>query len=93
MIGSRNIDGSRVDKTQPLRRRVASWNFLNLCRLVMNEPSRDIFCGFKLWRAGAAQAAFGNQSLDGWAFDIEVLALARRLGFRVVRAGHRLERP
>ena len=36
-------------------RRIASWNFLNLCRLVMNEPSRDIFCGFKLWRAGAAR--------------------------------------
>jgi dolichyl-phosphate beta-glucosyltransferase len=87
VIGSRNTHGSQVDKTQPLRRRIASWNFLNLCRLVMNEPSRDIFCGFKLFRAEAAEAAFSRQSIDGWAFDIEVLALARRLGYTVREAG------
>jgi dolichyl-phosphate beta-glucosyltransferase len=87
VIGSRNVEGSRVDKTQPLRRRVASWNFLNLCRLAMNEPSRDLFCGFKLFRSEVADVAFGHQSLEGWAFDIEVLALARRLGFRVREAG------
>jgi dolichyl-phosphate beta-glucosyltransferase len=87
VIGSRNVAGSRVDKTQPLRRRVASWNFLNLCRLAMNEPSRDIFCGFKLFRSEVADTAFRHQSLEGWAFDIEVLALARRLGFRVREAG------
>ena len=87
VIGSRNIDGSRVDRTQPLRRRVASWNFLALCRLVMGEPSRDIFCGFKLFRSEVAEAAFGHQSIEGWAFDIEILALARRLGFTVREAG------
>jgi dolichyl-phosphate beta-glucosyltransferase len=87
VIGSRNIDGSRVDRTQPLRRRLASWNFLALCRLVMGEPSRDIFCGFKLFRTDVAQDAFSQQSIEGWAFDIEVLALARGLGYRVREAG------
>jgi dolichyl-phosphate beta-glucosyltransferase len=87
VIGSRNIDGSRVDRTQPLRRRVASWNFLALCRLVMGEPSRDIFCGFKLFRGEVAQEAFSRQSIEGWAFDIEVLALARGLGYKVREAG------
>jgi glycosyltransferase involved in cell wall biosynthesis len=87
VIGSRNISGSRVDKTQPLGRRLASWNFLNLCRLVLGEPSRDIFCGFKLFRSDAAQAAFSRQSVEGWAFDIEVLAIARRLGYRIRETG------
>ena len=87
VIGSRNVADSKVDKTQPLRRRLASWNFLNLCRLAMNEPSRDIFCGFKLFRSEVAEAAFGHQSIEGWAFDIEILALARRLGFTVREAG------
>jgi glycosyltransferase involved in cell wall biosynthesis len=87
VIGSRNIDGSRVDHAQPLRRRLASWNFLNLCRLAMNEPSRDIFCGFKLFRGEAAEAAFSRQRIEGWAFDIEVLAFARRLGYRVRETG------
>jgi dolichyl-phosphate beta-glucosyltransferase len=87
VIGSRNIKGARVGRTQPLRRRIAGWNFLALCRLVLDEPSRDIFCGFKLWRAEAAQAAFSRQSLEGWTFDIEVLALARRLGYSVRETG------
>jgi dolichyl-phosphate beta-glucosyltransferase len=87
VIGSRNTRGARVDQVQPLRRRIASWNFLALCRLLMHEPSRDIYCGFKLFRSEAAEAAFSRQSIEGWAFDIEVLALARRLGYRIREAG------
>jgi dolichyl-phosphate beta-glucosyltransferase len=87
VIGSRNIDTARVGRTQPIRRRIASWNFLALCRVMMDEPSRDIFCGFKLFRGEAAAAVFPLQSLEGWTFDIEVLALARRLGFTVREAG------
>jgi glycosyltransferase involved in cell wall biosynthesis len=87
VIGSRNVDDAEVGQTQPLRRRLASWNFLALCRLVLGLPTRDIFCGFKLWRAEAAEAAFSRQTLDGWAFDAEVLALARRLGYGVRETG------
>ena len=87
VIGSRNVDTARVGRTQPIRRRIASWNFLALCRLMMHEPSRDLFCGFKLFRGEAAAAVFPLQSLDGWTFDIEILALARRLGFSVREVG------
>ena len=87
VIGSRNVKDAEVGRTQPLRRRIASWNFLTLCRVTLGEPSRDIFCGFKLWRSGVANAVFPRQSLEGWAFDVEVLALARRLGFRIRETG------
>ena len=46
-----------------------------------------MYCGFKLWRAPAAEAVFSRQRLHGWVFDAEVLALARRLGFRVREVG------
>ena len=58
-----------------------------LCRLVLGEPSRDLFCGFKLWRAGGGRRGLPRQRLDGWAFDAEVLALARRSGFRITEIG------
>jgi dolichyl-phosphate beta-glucosyltransferase len=87
VLGSRNTPGAKVGRTQPVMRRIASWNFLALCRLALREPTRDIFCGFKLWRAEAATAVFPRQSLTGWAFDVEVLALARRLGFRIRELG------
>lgn len=39
--------------------------------------------GFKAFTAKAAQDIFSRQRIPGWAFDIEVLALARKLGYRI----------
>ena len=39
--------------------------------------------GFKAFTAHAAQDIFSRERIQGWAFDIEVLALARKLGCRV----------
>ena len=36
-----------------------------LCRAVLREPTRDLFCGFKLWRAPAAEAAYRATGADG----------------------------
>jgi dolichyl-phosphate beta-glucosyltransferase len=86
-VGSRRVAGARVDRAQPLRRRIAGGAFSSLCRLMLREPTRDLFCGFKLFRAGAAEAAFGRTRLEGWTFDAEVLAMARALGYRLEEVG------
>jgi dolichyl-phosphate beta-glucosyltransferase len=86
-VGSRIAPGADVGRTQPIGRRLVGWPFIALTRLLLSEPTRDIYCGFKLWRAAAAQAVFSRQTLDGWVFDAEVLALSRRLGFRVREVG------
>jgi len=86
-VGSRVAGGARVARQQPLRRRLVGWPFIALTRALMREPARDIYCGFKLWRAPAAEAVFTRQQLDGWVFDAEALGLARRLGFRVREVG------
>jgi glycosyltransferase involved in cell wall biosynthesis len=87
VAGSRVAKGAQVDRQQPLRRRIVGWPFIALTRSIMREPTRDVYCGFKLWRANAAEAVFGRQRLTGWVFDAEVLALARGLGFRVTEVG------
>jgi dolichyl-phosphate beta-glucosyltransferase len=87
VAGSRLAKGAQVDRQQPFRRRLVGWPFIALTRGLMREPTRDVYCGFKLWRARAAEAAFRRQRLTGWVFDAEVLALARRLGFRVTEVG------
>lgn len=43
----------------------------------------DSQCGFKLFTARAAEEIFVRQTIDGWGFDMEVLAIARTLGYRV----------
>ena len=86
VAGARNAPDSQVARHQPLRRRAASLGFIFLCRRVMGEPLRDVFCGFKLFTAAAAHDVFTRARIDGWAFDGEALALARALGYRVGRA-------
>src|ERR687896_350951 len=86
-VGSRLAPGADVGKHQPFRRRLVGWPFIALTRLLMAEPTRDVYCGFKLWRGVAAQAVFSRQRLDGWVYDAESLAMARRLGYRVREVG------
>jgi dolichyl-phosphate beta-glucosyltransferase len=87
VAGARNAADSQVQRYQPIRRRAASLCFIFLCRQVMGEPLRDVFCGFKLFTADAAQDVFSRATIDGWAFDAEALGLARALGYRVAPCG------
>ena len=87
VVGSRLADGAQVGRRQPLRRRVVGRSFQQLCRLVLGEPTRDLYCGFKLWRAQAAADAYSRTRLEGWTFDAEVLAMARALGYRLCETG------
>jgi dolichyl-phosphate beta-glucosyltransferase len=87
VVGSRLASGARLGRRQPLRRRVVGRSFVLLCRAMLAEPTSDLFCGFKLWRAEAAAATFSRVHLDGWTFDAEALAMARALGFRLRETG------
>jgi dolichyl-phosphate beta-glucosyltransferase len=87
VVGSRLAPGASVGRRQPLRRRVAGRTFVGLSRVLLREPTRDLFCGFKLWRAEAAVAAYRASRLEGWVFDAETLAMARVLGYRIAEVG------
>jgi dolichyl-phosphate beta-glucosyltransferase len=87
VAGSRVAPGARIARQQPFRRRLVGWPFVTLTRGVMREPTRDIYCGFKLWAAPAAEAVFSRQRLEGWVFDAEALGVARRRGYRIREVG------
>jgi dolichyl-phosphate beta-glucosyltransferase len=48
---------------------------------------RDTQCGFKAFTAEAARDLFQRARIDGWAFDLEILALARRRGYAIREVG------
>jgi dolichyl-phosphate beta-glucosyltransferase len=54
--------------------------FVNLFAM---EGIADTQCGFKMFRRPAAEAVFSHQRLAGFAFDVEILFIARRLGFSI----------
>jgi len=87
VVGSRLVEGAQVGRRQRLRRRVAGRSFQQLCRLMLREPTSDLYCGFKLWRARAAVDAYSRTRLEGWTFDAEVLAMARALGYSIRETG------
>ena len=84
-IGSRAMPGSRIEVHQPWWRERAGRLFGFVTRLIALPGIYDSQCGFKLFCREAAQAIFPLQTLEGWAFDVEVLVIARKLGFRVAQ--------
>ncbi len=87
VVGSRLSAEARVTRQQSLRRRAVGLGFITLTRVALGRLPRDIYCGFKLWRGDCAREVFGEARLDGWVFDAEVLALARRTGYRICETG------
>ncbi len=87
VVGSRLSPGAEVEQKQAIRRRIMSVGFIALTRLALGPLPRDIYCGFKLWRADCAEDVFRAAQLDGWAFDAEALAMARMLGYQVTEIG------
>lgn len=64
-------------------RRIISSAGNRLVQAVLLPGISDTQCGFKLFSAAAAEQVFRRQTIDGWGFDMEVLAVARRLGLGV----------
>jgi dolichyl-phosphate beta-glucosyltransferase len=81
--GSRAVRGAHIGKPPPLFRRLLSRVFNLLVRAAGVHGIRDTQCGFKLFKAEAARAVFGQLRTDRFAFDVEVIACARDLGYRV----------
>jgi dolichyl-phosphate beta-glucosyltransferase len=71
----------------PLARRVASRVFNLVIGALLGLPFRDTQSGIKGFRRAAAQEIFSRARLDGFAFDVEALVLARRLGLNVTEVG------
>jgi dolichyl-phosphate beta-glucosyltransferase len=57
----------------------------NLFAQVVAVPGiQDTQCGFKCLTRRAARSIFGTQVMSGWGFDVEVLYIARRWGYRII---------
>ena len=83
-IGSRALDRSLIGVHQSLFRENAGRVFNAFMRLATGLPFHDTQCGFKLFRRSAAREIFSRQRLERFGFDVEVLYLAHKLGFRAI---------
>ena len=84
LMGSRRHSESRIITRQPLPREWAGRAFNRVLRLSGATRFSDTQCGFKAFRRTAAREIFSRVRLDGFGFDVEAMALAETLGFRVL---------
>ena len=82
-IGSREAPGS-VRYNEPQYRHLGGRVVNTMIRLLALPGLQDTQCGFKCFRAPAAEELFRLQTLTGWSFDIELLYIARRHGYHIV---------
>ncbi len=90
-IGSRELDPHRLVRPQPAYRRWMGRIFRRIVHLLVffDLPQlrgiEDTQCGFKGFRGEVAEKLFAETRIDGFSFDVEILYLAARAGYRIVQ--------
>jgi len=82
-IASREAPGARRIG-EPAYRHVMGRVYNLFAQALVVPGIKDTQCGFKCFTRQAARAIFGVQVMPGWGFDVEVLFIARRWGYRIV---------
>jgi dolichyl-phosphate beta-glucosyltransferase len=82
-IASREAPGA-VRYNEPSYRHFIGRGFNTLIRIIALPGLQDTQCGFKCFRGEIANNLFRRQTLTGWSFDVELLFIARKLGYRTV---------
>jgi glycosyltransferase involved in cell wall biosynthesis len=81
-IGSREAPGA-IRYHEPLYRHLGGRVINTIIRWLALPGLQDTQCGFKCLRGPVADDLFHHLTLPGWSFDIELLYIARRRGYRI----------
>lgn len=83
VIGSRDVKGAHIAVLQSWWRRRLGDMFNIMVQLISGLRGMwDTQCGFKGFTRKAAQSIFEKSVINGWAFDVELLILAKNLGYK-----------
>ena len=82
-IGSRAHPEAEITKAQGIVRQSMGRTFNLGLRMLGLTRLRDTQCGFKMFRGEVAREIFSAARIDGFAFDVEILLLAGRAGYRI----------
>ncbi len=86
LIGSRHLPESQILIRQPLLRRLLGRAFNGLLRVMGLTHFNDTQCGCKFFRREAAKKIIPHATIDGFAFDVELLLLAEQAGLKIEEA-------
>ncbi|HEX3131292.1 MAG TPA: dolichyl-phosphate beta-glucosyltransferase [Thermoanaerobaculia bacterium] len=87
VFGSRAVDGADVRQHQPFYRELMGKTFNRIIRLLGVRGVSDTQCGFKLMAGDVARELGAKLTIDGFAYDVELVWLARRRGYPIAEVG------
>ena len=86
VIASRNLKESNIKVKQPVYRQLMGKTFPLLVNLIALGGFRDTQCGFKLFKTDAAKKIVSLQTFNRFSFDVEILFIAKKLGYKIKEA-------
>lgn len=81
VIGSRFVSGATASRS--LKRKVTSWVYVNISKLIVPHSTKDLQCGFKAISKNSFNQVDKTPTDDFWFFDTELVILSEKLGLRV----------
>ncbi len=82
-IASREAPGA-IRYNEPYYRHFVGRIYNGLIRSLALPGLHDTQCGFKCFKGSLVEDLFTRQTLNGWSFDVEILFIARRRGYRII---------
>jgi dolichyl-phosphate beta-glucosyltransferase len=83
-IGSRALAVSEIIRKQPWWRQNMGKLFNKIVKVLILDDFNDTQCGFKIFSGDVARTLFGEAQIDRFAYDVEILALAKKKGYRIL---------
>lgn len=83
VFGSRTVKGAKLDPPEPFYRQLIGKGLNLIVQVLLLWGIWDTQCGFKAFTAEAVEKIFRLSRVKSWGFDVEVLSLAKRFGFRL----------
>jgi len=83
VIGSRGLKDSDIQIHQSWLRETSGKIYNVLVQFLLIRGIKDTQCGFKLFKRDVALDVFNRQRIEGFSFDVEILFLAKRLGYKI----------
>ena len=82
-LGSRAVDYSSIKKHQPFYREMMGKTFNRIVQMLVVKGIKDTQCGFKAFKEKAAEDIFKDAKIDGFGFDVEIIYLAAKKGYKI----------
>jgi len=83
VVGSREVEGA-IRFNESVVRHIVGRLFNWFVNIFIKSGFKDTQCGFKCFTSDSARFLFGNQFVNGWAFDVEILMLARKSNMMMI---------